>query len=56
VGVLNSNQHPELKRGYWVVFSGRYPHRTEAAAAAARLRKSGRSGASVRQVARPGGL
>ncbi len=56
VGVLNSSQHPNLKPGYWVVFAGRYPHGTEAVAAAARLRSSGHPGARARQVARPGGL
>ena len=56
VGVLNSSQHPNLKPGYWVVFTGRYPHGTEAAAAAARLRNNGHPGAHARQVARPGGL
>jgi len=54
--VLNSNQHPNLKPGYWVVFTGRYPHGIEAAAAAARLRASGHPEAHARQVARPGGL
>ncbi len=56
VGVLNSSQHPNLKPGYWVVFTGRYPHGTEAAAAAARLRSRGHPEAHARQVARPGGL
>ncbi len=56
VGVLNSSQHPNLKPGYWVVFTGRYPHGTEASAAAARLRSSGHPDAHTRQVARPGGL
>ncbi len=56
VGLLNSDQHPNLARGNWIVFTGRYPHGTEAAAAAARLRASGHPAARVRQVARPGGL
>ncbi len=56
VGELNSSQHPNLKPGYWVVFAGRYPRGTEAAAAAARLRSRGHPGARARQVARPGGL
>ena len=56
VGELNSSQHPNLSPGYWVVFAGRYPHGTEAAAAAARLRNSGHPTARARQVARPGGL
>jgi uncharacterized iron-regulated membrane protein len=56
VGELNSSQHPNLKPGYWVVFAGRYPRGSEAAAAAARLRTGGHPGARARQVARPGGL
>jgi hypothetical protein len=56
VGELNSSQHPNLSPGYWIVFAGRYPHGTEAAAAAARLRVSGHPTARARQVARPGGL
>jgi hypothetical protein len=56
VGVLNSSQHPNLPPGNWVVFTGRYPLGTEAAAAAARLRASGHPNARARQVARPGGL
>ena len=56
VGVLNSDQHPNLAPGNWVVFAGRYPHGPEATAAAARLRASGHPTAHARQVARPGGL
>jgi hypothetical protein len=56
VGVLNSDQHPHLAPGNWVVFAGRYPHGPEATAAAARLRASGHPAAHARQVARPGGL
>jgi hypothetical protein len=56
VGVFNSSQHPSLKPGYWIVFAGRYPHGTEAAAAAVRLRNNGHPEAHARQVARPGGL
>ena len=56
VGELNSSLHPNLSPGYWVVFTGRYPHGTEAAAAAARLHNSGHPTARARQVARPGGL
>lgn len=56
VGVLSSSEHPNLTAGYWIVFHGRYPHGTEAAAAAARLRATGHPGARARQVARPGGL
>jgi hypothetical protein len=56
VGVLNSDQHPNLAPGNWIVFAGRYPHGPEATAAAARLRTSGHPSAHARQVARPGGL
>ena len=56
VGVLNSDQHPRLQHGYYVVFSGRYPTKAAALAAAASLRARGHRRALVRQVARPGGL
>ncbi len=56
VGLLNTDQHPNLAPGNWVVFTGRYPHAIEASAAAARLRAAGHSAARARQVARPGGL
>ncbi|HSO98296.1 MAG TPA: SPOR domain-containing protein [Solirubrobacteraceae bacterium] len=55
VGVLNSAQHPRLQRGYYIVFSGRYPTKAAALAAAASLRARGHR-ALARQVARPGGL
>src|SRR5437588_2399968 len=41
VGVLNSSEHPSMPPGYWVVFSGRYPDRASAIAAAAKLRAHG---------------
>jgi predicted nucleic acid-binding Zn ribbon protein len=56
VGVLDSSQHPRLQPGYFVVFSGRYPTRAAALAAAASLRAGGHRAALARQVARPGGL
>lgn len=56
VGVLDSNQHPSMPAGYWFVFTGRYPDRARARAAAARLRLEGKPSAVVVRVARPGGL
>lgn len=56
VGVLHSSQHPIMTPGLWIVFSGRYPGRQQAAAAAAGLRAAGRQHAVARQVAPPGGL
>lgn len=55
-GVLNSSEHPRLQAGYFVVFSGRYPTKPAAQAAAASLRARGQPQALARQVARPGGL
>lgn len=56
VGVLNSSDHPSMKAGYWIVFSGRYPNRIGARAAAARLLSDGYTTAHARRVAPPGGL
>jgi hypothetical protein len=56
VGLLDSNQHPSLIPGYWVVFSGRYPDKAHATAATVRLKAHGNARARARQVARPGGL
>ncbi len=56
VGVLDSSQHPSMPAGYWFVFSGRYPDRTRAIAAAATLRLEGQASAVAVRVARPGGL
>lgn len=55
IGVLESAQHPHLRPGYWVVFSGRYPRPERALAAAQRLRDRGLR-AEAREVAPPGGL
>jgi hypothetical protein len=55
VGVLDSSQHPHLAPGYWVVFSGRYPSRPQALAAATQLIGLGRASAHPRLVGRPGG-
>lgn len=56
VGVLDTTQHPSMKPGYWVVFTGRYPGQAEAAAAAQRLQARGATGVSAERVAPPGGL
>jgi|SRR5580704_5098572 hypothetical protein len=55
VGVLDSSQHPSLKPGYWVVFSGRYPTQAGAQSASAQLVSLGQSYAHPRLVGRPGG-
>jgi septal ring-binding cell division protein DamX len=55
VGVLSSSEHPSMAPGYWVVFSGRYPNKTQAETAAANLRASGESAAHARLVEPPGG-
>jgi hypothetical protein len=56
VGVLSSSRHPSMTPGYWIVFSGRYPNATSAAAAAAALRAQGNPAAAARLVAPPGGI
>jgi hypothetical protein len=56
VGVLDSSNHPSMHAGYWVVFSGRYPNRAEAQAAATTMIDNGYSTAHAREVAPPGGL
>jgi septal ring-binding cell division protein DamX len=56
VGVLDSNQHPSMKPGFWIVFSGRYPGRAEAAAAAINLQSKVSTAPVARRVAPPGGL
>jgi hypothetical protein len=55
VGVLSSSEHPSMAPGHWVVFSGRYPSKTQAETAAANLRASGESTAHARLVEPPGG-
>ena len=54
VGVLATSQHPALKPGHWLVFSGRYPTKAAADAQAAALLAKGETGARARLVARPG--
>ncbi len=56
VGVLDSSQHPSMKPGFWIVFSGRYPGQAQAAAAAISLRAKVPSTPVARRVAPPGGL
>ncbi len=55
VGVLDSSQHPRLRPGYWIVFSGRYATRAAAASASAQLVTLGQTHAHPRLVGRPGG-
>jgi hypothetical protein len=54
VGMLDTSQHPALKPGHWLVFSGRYPTKAAAEAQAAALLAKGETGARARLVARPG--
>jgi septal ring-binding cell division protein DamX len=57
VGVLDSSQHPSMKPGYWIVFSGRYPGRSGAVTAATNLKaKVSTTAPLARRVAPPGGL
>jgi hypothetical protein len=56
VGVLDTSDHPSMRAGYWVVFSGRYPNRATARPVAAKLVGAGYASAHARQVAPPGGL
>ena len=56
VGVFNSDEHPAMKPGFWIVFSGRFPNRYEAQLSAAHLVAEGYTTAIARQVAKPGGL
>lgn len=56
VGVIDSNQHPALQPGVWIVFSSRYPDHASARAAVFRLIAGGYTTARARQVAPPGGL
>lgn len=55
VGLLNSSEHPSLKPGYWVVFSGRYPTQAAAQAQVASLVAKGNLGAKPALVGSPGG-
>jgi SPOR domain len=53
VGVLDSTLHPALRPGRWIVFSGRYPTRAQARAAAAQLVSLGHTHARALLVGRP---
>jgi septal ring-binding cell division protein DamX len=55
VGVLNSSEHPSMTPGQWVVFSGRYPNKAQAEAAAAQMQANGQTSAHARLVEPPGG-
>jgi SPOR domain len=54
IGVLDSTLHPPLRPGFWVVFSGRYPTKSQARAAASQLVSLGQPHAHARLVGRPG--
>ncbi|MHB8694829.1 MAG: SPOR domain-containing protein [Solirubrobacteraceae bacterium] len=56
VGVFDSTDHPSMRPGHWIVFSGRFPSQADAQAAVAPLIAGGYTGAVARQVAPPGGL
>jgi hypothetical protein len=53
VGVLDSSLHPVLHPGRWIVFSGRYPTKSGAKAAAAQLISLGHAHAHALLVGRP---
>jgi hypothetical protein len=52
VGLLDSSLYASLQPGYYVVFTGVYPAKSDADAAVATPRQSGFSGAYSRQIAR----
>jgi hypothetical protein len=52
VGVLDSSLYASLQPGYYVVFTGVYPAKTDADAAVATARQAGFGGAYSRQIAR----
>jgi hypothetical protein len=52
VGVLDSSLYASLQPGYYVVFSGVYPAKSDADAAVATARQAGFGGAYSRQIAR----
>jgi hypothetical protein len=51
--VLDSTLHPALRPGRWVVFSGRYPTKSQALGVAAQLRSLGQPHARPLLVGRP---
>ena len=52
MGVLDSSNYASLQPGYYVVFTGVYPAKTDADAAVATARQAGFGGAYSRQIAR----
>ena len=52
VGVLDSSRYASLQPGYYVVFTGVYPAKTDADTAVATARQAGFGGAYSRQIAR----
>jgi hypothetical protein len=52
VGVLDSSRYASLQPGYYVVFTGIYPAKTDADAAVGTVRQAGFGGAYSRQIAR----
>ena len=52
VGVLVSSSYPSLQPGYYVVFTGVYPGKSDADAAVGTVRQAGFGGAYSRQIAR----
>jgi hypothetical protein len=52
VGVLDSSRYASLQPGYFVVFTGIYPGKSDADSAVATARQAGFGGAYSRQIAR----
>ena len=52
VGVLDSSRYASLHPGYYVVFAGVYPGKSDADTAVATARQAGFGGAYSRQIAR----
>ena len=52
VGVLDSSRYASLQPGYYVVFTGVYPGKSDADAAVGTVRQAGFGGAYSRQIAR----
>ena len=55
IGLLNTDDHPSMPPGYYMVFDGRYPDQAQATAAATKLKAQGQAGAHARMVEPPGG-
>jgi septal ring-binding cell division protein DamX len=55
IGVLNTSDHPSMAPGVYVVFSGRYPTKDAATAAATQLQAEGQPTPHARMVEPPGG-